>query len=91
MSTGACRLDQYQHTASASLPDSLKRLEWWGWNICAEKDAMTYGNTYLLTVGLPKWENGIASDTIRFRIELEDLENGDKGEAIYDYIFPSYK
>lgn len=194
MSMGACRLDQYQHTASASLPDSLKRLEWWGWNICAEKDsiidirynrmeaygisvftipgaspafqifvrpmsltryqkwaigqekiqrrmdlsnvrgkalletanatllapppdllnvkvfidgeevpvllkqeikeyqdAMTYGNAYLLTVGFPKWENGIASDTIRFRIELEDLENGDKGEAIYDYIFPSYK
>lgn len=194
MSIGACRMDEYQHTASASLPDSLKRLEWWGWNICAEKDsiidirynrmeaygisvftipgaspafqifvrpmsltryqkwaigqeniqhgmdlsnvrgkallenakatllapppdllnvkvfidgeevpvllkqeikeyqdAMTYGNAYLLTVGLPKWENGLTTDTIRFRIELEDLENGDKGEAIYDYTFTSYK
>lgn len=189
----ACRLDEYQHTAPETLPDSLKRLEWWGWNICAEKDsivdiryhrmeaygisvftiqgaspafqifvrpmsltryqnwaigqkniqhgmdlsnvrgkpllenanpsllapppellkvkvfidgeevpvllkqeikeyqdAMTYGNAYLLTVGLPKWENGLTSDTIRFRIELEDLENGDKGEAIYDYTFTPY-
>lgn len=194
MSITACRLDEYQHTASSSLPDSLKRLEWWGWNICADKDsiidihyhrmeaygisvftipgaspafqifvrpmsltryqkwateqqniqhgmdltnvrgralsdnanatllapppellkvnvyideeevpvllkqeikeyqdAMTYGNAYLLTVGLPKWENGLNTDTIRFRIVLEDLENGDKGEAIYDYTFTPYK
>ncbi len=38
-------------------------------------------NAYLLFVDLPKKKNTLPYDI--FRIQMEDLENGDKGEAVY--------
>nr|WP_245530912.1 carboxypeptidase-like regulatory domain-containing protein [Bacteroides helcogenes] len=44
-------------------------------------DASEYGNAYLLTVNLPKKES--ARPYRIFKVELEDLENGDRGEGLY--------
>lgn len=45
-------------------------------------DAKEYGNAYLLTVDVPKHpEKSMPYRT--FKVELTDLENGDRGEAIY--------
>ncbi|WP_373827235.1 carboxypeptidase-like regulatory domain-containing protein [Bacteroides heparinolyticus] len=44
--------------------------------------ANQYGNTYLLTVALPKHPKTNLPYRI-FRIELTDLENGDQGEGLY--------
>lgn len=41
-----------------------------------------WGNAYLLTVDLPKKSNASFPYHI-FKVELTDLENGDRGEAIY--------
>lgn len=45
-------------------------------------DAREYGNAYLLTVALPKHpKKGIPYRV--FKVELTDLENGDRGEGLY--------
>ena len=40
-----------------------------------------YGNAYLLTVDRPKHDTTLPYHI--FKVELEDLENGDRGEGIY--------
>lgn len=45
-------------------------------------DANEYGNAYLLTVDVPKHSKKNIPYRI-FKVELTDLENGDRGEAIY--------
>lgn len=41
-----------------------------------------WGNAYLLTVDMPKNSNNTLPYNV-FKVELTDLENGDRGEAIY--------
>jgi hypothetical protein len=41
-----------------------------------------WGNAYLLTVDMPKNRNNTLPYYV-FKVELTDLENGDRGEAIY--------
>ena len=41
-----------------------------------------YGNAYLLTVDMPKHQKNILPYRI-FKVELTDLENGDRGEGLY--------
>ena len=43
-------------------------------------DATEYGNAYLLTVDMPKHQKNILPYRI-FKVELTDLENGDRGEG----------
>ncbi len=45
-------------------------------------DADEYGNAYLLTVDMPKHPKKGLPYRI-FKVELEDLENGDRGEGLY--------
>ena len=45
-------------------------------------DATEYGNAYLLTVDMPKHQKNILPYRI-FKVELTDLENGDRGEGLY--------
>lgn len=45
-------------------------------------DAHEYGNAYLLTVDLPKHPKKDLPYRV-FKVELEDLENGDRGEGLY--------
>ena len=45
-------------------------------------DASEYGNAYLLTVDAPKHRKK-GMPYLTFKVELTDLENGDRGEAIY--------
>lgn len=45
-------------------------------------DATEYGNAYLLTVDIPKHKKSILPYRI-FKVELTDLENGDRGEGLY--------
>ena len=44
--------------------------------------AVVWGNAYLLTVDMPKNRNNTLPYYV-FKVELTDLENGDRGEAIY--------
>ena len=45
-------------------------------------NANEYANAYLLTVDLPKHpKTGLPYRV--FKVELEDLENGDRGEGLY--------
>lgn len=52
--------------------------------------ATEYGNAYLLTVDMPKhWKRNLPYHI--FKVELTDLENGDRGEGLYymereDYV-----
>lgn len=53
-------------------------------------DATEYGNAYLLTVDMPKHQKSNLPYRI-FKVELTDLENGDRGEGLYymekeDYV-----
>ncbi len=53
-------------------------------------DATEYGNAYLLTVDMPKHQKKNLPYRI-FKVELTDLENGDRGEGLYymekeDYV-----
>ena len=41
-----------------------------------------YGNAYLLTVDMPRHQKNILPYRI-FKVELTDLENGDRGEGLY--------
>lgn len=45
-------------------------------------DATEYGNAYLLTVDMPRHQKNILPYRI-FKVELTDLENGDRGEGLY--------
>ncbi len=45
-------------------------------------NATEYGNAYLLTVDMPKHQKNILPYRI-FKVELTDLENGDRGEGLY--------
>lgn len=45
-------------------------------------DATEYGNAYLLTVDMSKHQKNILPYRI-FKVELTDLENGDRGEGLY--------
>lgn len=45
-------------------------------------DANEYANAYLLTVDLPKHPKAGLPYRV-FKVELEDLENGDRGEGLY--------
>ena len=52
--------------------------------------ANAYGNAYLLTVDMPKHPNS-GLPYLVFKVELEDAENGDRGEGLYymekeDYV-----
>ena len=40
-----------------------------------------WGNAYLLTVDRPKQDTALPYHV--FKVELEDLDNGDRGEGIY--------
>ena len=44
--------------------------------------ATKYGNAYLLTVDMPKHPRKDLPYRI-FKVELEDMENGDRGEGLY--------
>lgn len=43
--------------------------------------AKEYGNAYLLTVDRPKCETGLPYHI--FKVELEDMEYGERGEGLY--------
>ena len=45
-------------------------------------DSNEYGNAYLLTVDMPKHPRKELPYRI-FKVELEDMENGDRGEGLY--------
>ena len=45
-------------------------------------DSNEYGNAYLLTVDMPKHPKKDLPYRI-FKVELEDMENGDRGEGLY--------
>lgn len=45
-------------------------------------DANEYGNAYLLTVDFPKLQKAELPYHV-FKVELTDLENGDRGEGLY--------
>ena len=45
-------------------------------------NATEYGNAYLLTVDMPRHQKNILPYRI-FKVELTDLENGDRGEGLY--------
>ena len=45
-------------------------------------DATEDGNAYLLTVDMPRHQKNILPYRI-FKVELTDLENGDRGEGLY--------
>ena len=46
-------------------------------------DATEYGNAYLLTVDMPKHQKNYSTPTEYLKLELTDLENGDRGEGLY--------
>lgn len=52
-------------------------------------DASEYGNAYLLTVDAPKHPKK-GMPYLTFKVELTDLENGDRGEGMYHMEKESY-
>lgn len=79
----------YAHTAlkNGLLPESEHRLEFWAWDFIADRDTtldIRYHRmeAYLLTVDLPKQPEKALPYRV-FKVEVEDLENGDRGEGLY--------